>query len=573
MATTPTKLPVPSESPRDLKFNAGKVDEFVTSTAHAYTDRFGVQHWTIAGIKYTATQVILRLGYITMDSFQAGATLTLPNQVLRDTSTGEYYRWDGAFPKLVPAGSTPATSGGIGSGAWLSVGDATLRGELGADDGFDKVGRFLNIESLRSHLPSGIGMVVHVLSAASNTDSERHYGGGLFQSFDNSINPVLDDGGIVIAPATGNLAWRRINFSGYDMCFWGLKPDGITDNAVAITKATDYAKTHHVELLFPSGNVKSSEAFPFYSRMSMRGSGRESSFFSKTTNNKYFVSESVQVDALLVMLPDVYDPSGYTMDTFCFKPKIEGITFQRDAATADTMCYYSVWAGKLAAPIMRDLTFSGHYIGMYGTDWFLFEATSVQFLGIPGRTFMGISCTNIKMKDSRLAHCLSGTSLNWNLVSVVNAQIAFDISGQQYCSLSTCTAEGISPIPGETNAVAFHFVNPSSISLVSCATEVVTGEQIRIIMAYEPSYKGSVVIQNYIAVEQKNPANPTKYFVIDSANAGALSVTFLGGDLSREPKCSNIQIGSISGKDCVVSNVGCWMEQPLILSGAVYKEL
>lgn len=137
MATQPTHLPVPSETPRDLKFNAGKIDEFVTSTAHTYTDRFGVQHWTIAGIQYTATQVILSLGFITMDSFQAGATLTLPNQVLRDTSTGEYYRWDGLFPpggKIVPAGSTPASSGGIGIGAWLSVGDATLRGNLANSD-------------------------------------------------------------------------------------------------------------------------------------------------------------------------------------------------------------------------------------------------------------------------------------------------------------------------------------------------------------------------------------------------------------------------------------------------------
>lgn len=130
MATQPTNLPVPSETPRDLKFNSGKIDEFVTSTAHSYIDRFGVQHWTIAGIEYTATQAIARFGYITMDSFQAGATLTLPNQVLRDTSTGEYYRWDGAFPKTVPAGSTPASTGGISLGAWLSVGDASLRAAL-----------------------------------------------------------------------------------------------------------------------------------------------------------------------------------------------------------------------------------------------------------------------------------------------------------------------------------------------------------------------------------------------------------------------------------------------------------
>ena len=73
-----------------------------------------------------------------MDSFQAGATLTLPNQTLRDTSTGEYYRWDGVFPKVVPAGSTPANSGGVSIGAWLSVGDATLRGQITDPDGATK---------------------------------------------------------------------------------------------------------------------------------------------------------------------------------------------------------------------------------------------------------------------------------------------------------------------------------------------------------------------------------------------------------------------------------------------------
>ncbi|WP_407201516.1 hypothetical protein [Citrobacter werkmanii] len=50
MATQPTSLPVPSESPRDLKFNAGKIDEFVTSMGWTYTDRFGNKHYTIEGI-------------------------------------------------------------------------------------------------------------------------------------------------------------------------------------------------------------------------------------------------------------------------------------------------------------------------------------------------------------------------------------------------------------------------------------------------------------------------------------------------------------------------------------------
>ncbi|MBD9658125.1 GDSL-type esterase/lipase family protein [Pantoea sp. PNT03] len=130
MATQPTNNAVPSESPRDLKFNAGKIDEFVTSLTQKYQDRFGNNHYTIEGLRWLAQQAISQYGYITVDSFLAGANITLPNQVLRDSSTGEYYRWDGVLPKAVPANSTPQSAGGIGKGAWLSVGDASLRSNL-----------------------------------------------------------------------------------------------------------------------------------------------------------------------------------------------------------------------------------------------------------------------------------------------------------------------------------------------------------------------------------------------------------------------------------------------------------
>lgn len=130
MATTPTNKPIPSEDPRDLKFNAGKIDEVVNSDAHYYTDRFGVRRWTIAGFQYTAEEAIRNYGYITMDSFEAGEILTLPNQVLRYEANGEYYRWDGEFPKVVPAGSTPDSTGEVKLGAWVSVGDASLRTQL-----------------------------------------------------------------------------------------------------------------------------------------------------------------------------------------------------------------------------------------------------------------------------------------------------------------------------------------------------------------------------------------------------------------------------------------------------------
>ncbi|UQI38072.1 hypothetical protein [Citrobacter freundii] len=129
-----TMNPLGSSSPYDLFDNSQNFDTALNSiTAAIWQDRLGKNRHTWYGLEKMASAAIAAFGYITMDSFQAGATLTLLNQVLRDTSTGEYYRWDGSFlpsGKVVPPGSTPVSSGGIGIGAWLSVGDAVLRSNL-----------------------------------------------------------------------------------------------------------------------------------------------------------------------------------------------------------------------------------------------------------------------------------------------------------------------------------------------------------------------------------------------------------------------------------------------------------
>ncbi|WP_350437082.1 tail fiber/spike domain-containing protein [Pseudocitrobacter faecalis] len=142
MTTQPTNLPVPSESPRDLKFNAGKIDEFVTSFESKYVDRFGGEHYTIEGLRWLIQQAISSMGWVLIDSFQDGADITLPNQALRDEVSGEYYRWDGPLPKHVDAGSTPASSGGVGVGvgAWVGIGDASLRAYLATVAGAASIG-------------------------------------------------------------------------------------------------------------------------------------------------------------------------------------------------------------------------------------------------------------------------------------------------------------------------------------------------------------------------------------------------------------------------------------------------
>ncbi|HHP7453265.1 TPA: hypothetical protein ACR8SX_001077, partial [Klebsiella quasipneumoniae] len=70
-------------------------------------------------------------GYVpAIGSFEQGSLLTQRFEVLLWESTDEYWRWDGAMPKIVLPGSTPATAGGTGKGKWIDVTDATLRANL-----------------------------------------------------------------------------------------------------------------------------------------------------------------------------------------------------------------------------------------------------------------------------------------------------------------------------------------------------------------------------------------------------------------------------------------------------------
>lgn len=59
MASTPTKNSVPSENYDDLRFNAGKLDEFVTSSDNEYLDRLGVTHLTARGIQNSVAGALL----------------------------------------------------------------------------------------------------------------------------------------------------------------------------------------------------------------------------------------------------------------------------------------------------------------------------------------------------------------------------------------------------------------------------------------------------------------------------------------------------------------------------------
>lgn len=82
------------------------------------------------------------LGIERIGDFTAGCTVTKRNQGVLEVG-GSVYVWLGVIPgggKIVPPGSTPASTGGIGPTGWLDVGDASLRSDLIAPDGVGLVG-------------------------------------------------------------------------------------------------------------------------------------------------------------------------------------------------------------------------------------------------------------------------------------------------------------------------------------------------------------------------------------------------------------------------------------------------
>lgn len=122
---------IESTDVRDMSDNAKNLDLFSNSPELSFDDRFGVERKTIQGMIAEFDAQILNMGFSRVGTFTAGATLTNPRQTLLwDTANGgdgQEYGWSGAFPKVVPPSSTPASTGGISVGAWMSRFDPGLR--------------------------------------------------------------------------------------------------------------------------------------------------------------------------------------------------------------------------------------------------------------------------------------------------------------------------------------------------------------------------------------------------------------------------------------------------------------
>lgn len=455
----------------------------------------------------------------------------------------------------------------------------TLRSDLAADDGFRHIGNFLNLEALRDSMPLVAGEIVYVASAASATATEKHYGGGYFQSFDNSTSQIADDGGIVIVPSSGKFAWRRVVDGEIWVEYFGAKPMNDFDNASAISKALSYGYDNNTPIHFMSGEYLTSESPVVKSWSGIIGQGQNKTIISKTTNNAHTIISGVSVDALLIILPKKFVVDGVESDNYATGVEIQGVTLRRhEIIDRNNQPTYGIYSPYMASSLLRDLRVECGYYGFWGEDCFSNIFERCGFLGLAIGQFTGFYLGKVRSG----IYNLSGTSNLLDQVGVVNYQIGFEIDAQQYTTLNCCTADSIFPMSGTTETIsrAYLFNNPHGITMNSCGSENVKGERIAVVQASSSIYDGTMVING--CQFQVVPANPPISLPIfrfenNGTNSFNLYITVNSSNFRRDSSTTpNLTKGYVyggTGAVTVVRFIASVLEDPTTAGSADVKLL
>lgn len=164
-------------------------------------------------------------------SFESGGTLNNTNDVLLHKASGIAYSWGGALPKVVSAGSTPATSGGVGAGAWVDRTDVTLRSEINI---INK--RFACVADMVSDYALIAGGIVETIGYYSGWAATvvKPKGGNRYEIVPAGTG--TEDGGSFITLSNG-LQAKSVFSSVIDVYKYGAYGDNVHNDTSAIQKA------------------------------------------------------------------------------------------------------------------------------------------------------------------------------------------------------------------------------------------------------------------------------------------------------------------------------------------------
>lgn len=246
--------PVPSAELADFQRNVQDTDRFV-NTDTEFTNRTGQTIRPLPLIAQQAEEAFALIGWTPAGfDFTAGGTLTTVNQVVSDGSG--YWRWDGALPKTVTAGSSPTPTG---VGAWILVSFGTTshnglsdRQAVGAhDDIYSR--NFKSVTDLRAQTDAS-GNVISLAVLAGNkvhwrgyyTESDGGSNWGIVKVGNSTA--ITDDGGsiFVIVNDSVNGVWVEANLKCalINVEKFGAKGDGIADDTVPVENWLEYLTTN-----------------------------------------------------------------------------------------------------------------------------------------------------------------------------------------------------------------------------------------------------------------------------------------------------------------------------------------
>lgn len=193
------------------------------------------------------------MAFTRVGTFTAGATLTDMRQTLE--YSGHEYSWTGVFPKVVNAGSTPATSGGIGAGAWVDRTDVALRSDINV-----VVKRFASVADMVADTTLVIGQIVETIGYyAGGAAIAKPTGNNRYEIVAGGTG--VTDGGSFINLANG-LQAKGLFQDGVTVHHFGAR--GVsTDDSAYIIAANNYAVANKRKLEFPQGNYYFSANYSF----------------------------------------------------------------------------------------------------------------------------------------------------------------------------------------------------------------------------------------------------------------------------------------------------------------------
>ncbi|WP_239739630.1 hypothetical protein [Proteus penneri] len=379
------------------------------------------------------------LGYVLVDSFEKGAEITTRYQALHWESNGEYYRWDGDLPKYVPSNSNPEDSGGIGLGKWVSIGDSSIRNDLGII--IKRFNTFLLVKTEKHQ----VGDIFETLGYYNLFDNGacRYEVVGFLNKNEISIHlyddlyakPIIKDNSVYLEQLGGKADNFFDNWSiYYNIYKYNLK----IEHPLKINFNGDYFFSKPIILCdymsFDGGQARSTLWFDTEGRLP-----KEDIFTKSITAYKNEIFDYTKINAQLFFI-------NKNEGEYCRGVNLLNIStrYTDNIHTNDNYGDYCLYSKYLTGSELNNCKFSDGKIIHFSNNMYINKFTNVYYYG-HYETRWDIGSCGVYCMEPEVGFG-GGTTNTWINCGSARCYTGFKITGMNYSNLISCYSEGSTKI-------------------------------------------------------------------------------------------------------------------------------